>query len=214
MSDLRYTLLTDGSSDRALIPLLTWLLRANGVNQAIQSEWADFRHLRVKPHELAARITLSLKLYPCDLLFVHRDAEGEERENRVVEIRRAVGDAANNGLVPPAICVIPVRMQEAWLLFDVAAIRRAAGNPNGQENLIPPQLNRIEQLPDPKSDLHNLLRGASGLGARRRARLNVHQRAIQVSGFITDFSPLRALPAFSALEADVIQIIEQFGAAV
>src|SRR5947207_5493239 len=143
MSDLRYTLLTDGSSDRSLIPLLTWLLRANGVSQAIQSEWADLRHLRVKPRGLAARITLSLKLYPCELLFVHRDAETELRENRVVEIRRAVDDAANVGLVPlpPAVCVIPVRMQEAWLLFDAAAIRRAAGNPNGQENLILPPLN-------------------------------------------------------------------------
>src|SRR5947209_4717743 len=145
MSDLRYTLLTDGSSDRVLIPLLTWLLRTNGVNQAIQSEWADFRHLRVKPRDLAARITLSLKLYPCELLFVHRDAETEPRESRIVEISRAIDDAANTGLVsfPPTICVIPVRMQEAWLLFDVAAIRRAAGNPHGQENLILPQLNRI-----------------------------------------------------------------------
>ncbi len=102
-------------------------------------------------------------------------------------------------------------MQEAWLLFDVAAIRRAAGNPNGQERLILPQPNRIEHLPDPKTDLHNLLRRASGLGAQRRARLNVRQRAIQVSTFITDFSPLRILPAFSALEADIIQAVEQSG---
>ena len=208
MSDLRYTLLTDGSSDRALIPLLTWLLRTNGVSQAIQSEWADFRHLRVKPHGLAARITLSLNLYPCDLLFVHRDAETEPRATRVVEIRQAIDGAA---IAQPAICVIPVRMQEAWLLFDVAAIRRAAGNPHGQENLTLPQLNRIEHLPDPKSSLHSLLRRASGLGARHRAHLNVNQRAIQVSGFITDFSPLRALSAFSALEADIIQVIEQSG---
>src|SRR5205085_11780027 len=137
MSDLRYTLLTDGSSDRALIPLLTWLLQANGVSQAIQSEWADFRHLRFKPHRLAARITLSLSLYPCDLLFVHHDAETEPRATRVVEIRQAIDDAA---IAQPAICVIPVRMQEAWLLLDATAIRRAAGNPNGQEDLILPQL--------------------------------------------------------------------------
>lgn len=36
MTELRYTVVTDGSSDVALIPILTWLLRANGVAYAIQ----------------------------------------------------------------------------------------------------------------------------------------------------------------------------------
>ncbi len=32
MSELRYTLLADGSSDRALLPMLTWALRQQGVH--------------------------------------------------------------------------------------------------------------------------------------------------------------------------------------
>lgn len=35
MNELRYTLLSDGPSDRALLPILTWLLRQNGVTGAI-----------------------------------------------------------------------------------------------------------------------------------------------------------------------------------
>ncbi len=45
MTELRYTVVTDGSSDVALIPILTWLLRANGVAYAIQPTWADLRQV-------------------------------------------------------------------------------------------------------------------------------------------------------------------------
>ena len=46
--------------------------------------------------------------------------------------RKAEVQAAIATLDKPAICVIPVRMQEAWLLFDEIAIRHAAGNPHGR----------------------------------------------------------------------------------
>lgn len=35
MNEIRYTLLSDGSSDKALLPILTWLLRLHGVECAI-----------------------------------------------------------------------------------------------------------------------------------------------------------------------------------
>jgi hypothetical protein len=38
MRELRYTLLSDGSSDRALLPVLTWLLHEHTFEFAIQSE--------------------------------------------------------------------------------------------------------------------------------------------------------------------------------
>jgi hypothetical protein len=40
MRELRYTLLSDGPSDRALLRILTWLLRTHGVEMAIQPDWA------------------------------------------------------------------------------------------------------------------------------------------------------------------------------
>jgi hypothetical protein len=132
MRELRYTLLSDGSSDRALLPVLTWLLHEHTFEFAIQSEWADLRRLPSVPRTLANRIQKSIELYPCDLLFVHRDAEREPHEVRRNEIRQAIEVVSTLIVPPPIICVIPIRMQEAWLLFDELALRRAAGNPHGR----------------------------------------------------------------------------------
>lgn len=209
MSDLRYTLLTDGRSDKALIPILTWLLRQNGIDRAIQSEWADLWRLPAKPQTLTEKIERSLELYPCDLLFVHRDAEGKHREHRVSEIKRAMERAKQNLATPPVACVVPVRMQEAWLLFDEAAIRRAAGNPHGQNTLHLPDAKRVENIPDPKRELFDLLRNASGLSRRRLGRFAVHRHAYQIPTYIEDFAPLRALDAFNSLEFELKQIIRE-----
>ena len=72
MKALRYVLLSDGSSDRALIPHLNWLLKASGVTRPLYPEWAEFRHLREPPRGLRQRITTTIDLYPCDLVFIHR----------------------------------------------------------------------------------------------------------------------------------------------
>lgn len=155
---MRFTLLSDGSSDRALIPILAWLLRRH-TEELFEPQWADLRGLPKPPKILAERIATALDLYPCDLLFIHRDAEREPHASRVAEIRAAL--AENSGL-PAAICVVPVRMQEAWLLFDETALRKAAGRPTGQHPLGLPKLSEIEQEADPKQRLHTLLRAAGG----------------------------------------------------
>jgi hypothetical protein len=140
-------------------------------------------------------------------LFVHRDAESASPTARKAEIQSAVDLASQSGMMPPAICVIPVRMQEAWLLFDEVAIRTAAGHPNGRQPLTLPDIRRLEHLPDPKNVLHELLREASGLQGKRRKRFPVKARIYRIAEFITDFSPLRPLPAFATLEADLSQIV-------
>ncbi|MFQ5811717.1 MAG: hypothetical protein ACE5I2_00770 [Anaerolineae bacterium] len=213
MRELRYTLVANGSSDVALIPILTWLLIENGVEYAIQPEWADLRwiHRSRRSRKLVDRIRLSLELFPCDLLFVHRDAEREPREKRVDEINKAIEEVVESYTVPCSVCVVPVRMQEAWLLFDETAIRHASGNRSGRQPLNLPPIRRLEEFPDPKSGLHDLLRQASGLRGRRLNRFPVSYRARRVTEFIDDFSPLRALSAFAALESDIKQIIDQQG---
>ena len=207
MDDLRYTLLSDGRSDDALIPVLTWLLQQNGVNRAIQAIWADLRRLPFTPRTLANRIRWGLELYPCDLLFVHRDAEKQPRSVRVSEIRAALGDVAMQTPVP-AVCVIPVRMQGAWFLLDEIAIRQAAGNPAGKQPLDLPPINQIEELLDPKSLLYQVLRDASGLRGCRYKRLEVRRLVRRVAEFMEDFAPLRDLPAFAALEKDIAEVVE------
>ncbi|MBI3800779.1 MAG: hypothetical protein HY268_27845 [Deltaproteobacteria bacterium] len=213
MKELRYTLLTDGSSDRALLPLLTWLLREHGVNFPIQSEWADLRRLPKPPKELSERIKWSIELYPCDLLFVHRDAETGSLASRVEEIHKALEQLAgaihwNRDLT---VCVIPIRMQEAWLLLNEAAIRSAAGNPNGRRPLELPSIKDLEQLPNPKMVLFNLLRQASELYGRRLRSFRVSGRVQRVAEFINDFVLLRALSAFVALEEEIEQVVRKQG---
>jgi hypothetical protein len=163
MKELRYTLLSDGSSDSALIPVLTWLLQAHLVDCAIQHEWADLRRVpKSLKDTFSKRIKLAVELYPCELLFIHRDAEKEPRQKRVDEIRKAKEEAGESVSVP-TVCVVPVRMTEAWLLFDETALRRAAANPNGKHPLQLPDLTKLEDKPDPKELLYKLLGEASGL---------------------------------------------------
>ncbi len=102
-------------------------------------------------------------------------------------------------------------MQEAWLLLDETAIKRAAGNSSNRQSLNLPPINRLEDLPDPKTKLHNRLKQASNLRGRRLRGFPVSQRARRVTEFIHDFSPLRALSAFTALECKLKQIIKQQG---
>jgi hypothetical protein len=206
MNEIRCTLLPDGPSDRALLPLITWLLREQQVERPIDANWADLGRLPRPPRGLPERILKCLELYPCDLLCIHRDAEREPREVRAAEILEGLSKvAAAQDL--PAICVVSVRITETWLLFDEAAIRRAAGNPNGRAPLQLPQHNELEGLPDPKNLLYNLLRDASGLHGRRRSNLPVRIFTSRVADLIKDFSVLRTLPAFQALECEIRQIV-------
>jgi len=211
MMELHYTLVSDGSSDRALLPILSWLLIEHKVQCPIQSFWADLRRLPNPPRGLASRIEASLDLYPCDLLFVHRDAEirADRRpyDKRKAEIINALSKINIIKTKFPSICVIPVRMMEAWLLISEEALRRAAGNPNGETPLCLPKPSRLEKIPDPKSVLYQLLKVACELSGRRLRRFDVSGSAGRVSEFIYDFSPLRVLPAFKELEADIKQIV-------
>lgn len=103
----------------------------------------------------------------------------------------------------PAICLIPVRMMEAWLLVDEVAIRRAAGNLTGRMPLGLLRVNRIEAIPDPKNVLFNALATASGCTGRRLAKLNFPALRYRVAELLSDHSQLRNLSAFRALEVEV-----------
>jgi hypothetical protein len=207
MMELRYTLLSDGSSDRALIPILNWLLQVHLNDCAIQPQWADLRRLdKSLRNTFEKRIRLSFDLYPCDLLFIHRDAEREPHEARINEILATVSQVATLISIP-TVCVVPVRMTEAWLLFDIAALRKAAANPNGKNPLPLPDIKRLEHEPDPKNVLHATLRQASGLSNRRLKQFSASDCTHRVAELINDFSPLCILPAFVALESELAHVL-------
>lgn len=209
MRELRYTLVADGSSDRSLMPILGWLLRQSCDGLPIQGAFSDLRRLRPPPRSLSDRISRSVELYPCDVLFIHRDAEGASLDERLAEIEESLKEA--RVAQKPVVCVIPVRMTEAWLLIDEAALRRAAGNPNGKQPLNLPSVARLEGLSDPKRVLYGLLRQASGFHGRRLKSLNRKLSGHRVADFIRDFRPLYRLTAFQRLAADVARTAQERG---
>jgi hypothetical protein len=98
-------------------------------------------------------------------------------------------------------------MTEAWLLINETALRRAAGNANGQKPLELPHPSLLEQHSNPKNLLYDLLRDASERKGRRLSNFPVGQSALLVAEYIDDFSPLRNLSAFRSLEADLEDIV-------
>ncbi|MDD9984683.1 MAG: hypothetical protein OXQ31_00275 [Spirochaetaceae bacterium] len=103
-----------------------------------------------------------------DLLFVHRDADTAGSVARYEEIGRGVSAAGYGGRW---VGMVPVRMMEAWLLADEAAIRRVAGRPRGTEALDLPKPDQLENLSNPKQTLREvLLKAGAPRGVRRTKR--------------------------------------------
>ena len=204
--ELRATLIGDGSSDRALVHVLRWIFAELDVSAEIQ--YADLRILSVVPSGLKERARAALRLFPADLLFVHRDAEAAPPASRYTEISDAL---SSEGL--PYVPIVPVRMTEAWFLFDEGAIRTAAGNPNGKAALDLPHLDRVEALPDPKAVLNATLLAASGLNARRRSKLRAGTLFLRVAELIRSYQALRSLATFVRLEAETADRVRSIRAA-
>lgn len=201
---MRYTLVPDGLSDRALLRVLDWLIEQH-TDEPFESQFAET--LPSPSTGLSRRVAEALRLYPCDILFVHRDAESAGFEHRKREIEKALNEIGH-AWVP----VIPVRMTEAWLLSDFAAIRIAADNPAGKSRLAIPA-RHWDRLPDPKRTLREALIAASGLSGRRLARFSPDTRRVRVAQLTDDFSRLRELGAFRLLEAEVIASLQEVGVA-
>ena len=195
MKSLNYTLLAEGPLDKALIPILNWLLRHHLQGFEIQSNWADLYRLPKPPNVLSDKIKWSISLYPCNLLFIHRDADNQGREQRINEIERALQELGSS-FQTPVTYVIPVRMTEAWLLFDEMAIRTAASNPYGRTSLELPDLKRIESDPDPKKKLFELLRQASGLSGRRLKKFRPSEKMLRIAEIIDDFLSVKRTTCF------------------
>jgi hypothetical protein len=182
------------------MPIINWTL-----NQIYDIRFVpQFAELVPKPAlGLQKRASETLKVYQCDLLFIHRDAENSALENRIQEIRDSL-ETVDTPFVP----IVPIRMTEAWLLIDEQAIRNAASNENGRTPLKLPPLKHLENIPDPKSVLFERLRLASELPPRRLKKFHAEGKRHRVSELIKDFSLLRELSAFKQFEKDLEECIE------
>lgn len=202
---LSYVLVADGSSDACLLGHIGWLLREIGWRD-VKGQWADLGQVPNAGRGLADRLRVALGLYAVDVVFVHRDAETEALTTRIDEIQAAVASIAQS---VPHVCVVPVRMTEAWLLHDEAAIRKAVDNPNGRAKLPIPAVKRLEELADPKSVLREalLVASESSGGRRRKIRRDFGMMRHRVAERIDDYAPLRVLEAFARFEHDLRQTL-------
>ena len=193
-------LLAEGTSDKALLPVLRWVLACASPVEA-QVEWIDTASIERRGRTLDDKVRAARIVCRCDLLFVHRDADNMAPQRRHEEIRQAVGDQ-------PHVAVVPVRTTEAWLLFDERAIREASGRVSGVNDLGLPPLAAIEGEPEPKELLHTALKRAHGATGRRAQRFHPPTAVHHLAGLIEDWTPLRTLPAFRRLESDTRRALE------
>jgi hypothetical protein len=201
MKRITATLITDGSSDKLLAPLIELLFNEH-TEMPYQVNFAE--GLPTSAAGLDSRICSALELFPCDILFVHRDAEGIKASLRQQEIESSWPKSQQTAVL---ICVVPIRMTEAWLIANENPIRSAVGNPNGSTSLNLPAAKDIESLPDPKAVLFAALTAASGLNASRKRRFKPHQFRHRVSELTDDLVPLRKLSSFRHLEAQMQEFL-------
>jgi len=192
---LNSTLVADGRSDRVLVPLINKLMEVHCPCAYRDTDFVE--DYPASGNSLALRVRFALAQYPCDILFVHRDAEQRDAvQQREAEIKAAVAGLTG---ARPFIAIVPVRMTEAWLLADEQAIRRAAGNPTGREPLNLPNENQIETV-DAKARLFEALTLAKNLNNRRASRLQPEALRHRVADHLDDLAPLRRLSSFARFE--------------
>lgn len=183
---LTFSVVADGGTDRILVPIIQWAIHRLDPEVEI-----------LEP--LFSKRSGSVREFLCDydpgvmLVFVHRDAE-----NRTLEERLGEFEFTDRLKIVP---VIPVRMSEAWLLFDGTAIAQAAGRPGYPVST--PRLSEIERMSDPKKHLDELLLLAAGSPSGRRGRVfrrSIIERRVNVAGYIADYSPLENQMAFRCFQ--------------
>lgn len=194
MTTINSILIADGSSDRMLIPILQMLLSELSPSSA----FTDIIFYPARAVSLSERVAQAVTKYPCDILFVHRDAENQAADLRYAEINASRPKLNGQKLVS----VVPVRMTEAWLLVVPDAIRKSVGNNDKNVRLGLPELKKIETC-DAKLHLDQALISAVNLNSRRRRKFRPEEYRTRVAELLTNLDPLRKLPSFVRLETDL-----------
>ncbi len=184
---LTFAVVADGKTDRLLVPIIEWAIHR--LDPEVEILEPEFRRRSGSVAEFLNAYDSSAML-----IFVHRDAENRLLDDRLTEFE----SVSRIDVVP----VIPVRMSEAWILFDESAIARAAGSPSAKVSA--PRLSEIEGIADPKDLLERLLFEAAGSPSGRRGKVfrrSLVERRVSVAGHIGDFRPLESLRAFQRVQS-------------
>ena len=198
-----FAFLCEGSSDTGLIAHLETLLVHFGAQEV--TGMPDTRKGTI-PDRLRQLLTEEIGT-GIDMVFIHRDSDGPDREGREREIRRGVEES---GFPHPFIPVIPVQETEAWLLLDEQAIRDVVAS-KGKQSLRLPKPNAIEGTRKPKEILQKALLAASETSGRRLKKeknsFNHHRRVLLQR--LDPFGAVRDLPSWQCLERDIQRALAQ-----
>ena len=198
-----FAFLCEGSSDTGLIAHLETLLVHFGAQEV--TGMPDTRKGTI-PDRLRQLLTEEIGT-GIDMVFIHRDSDGPDRDGREREIHRGVEES---GCPLPFIPVIPVQETEAWLLLDEQAIRDVVAS-KGKQSLRLPKPNAIEGTRKPKEILQKALLAASETSGRRLKKeknsFNHHRRVLLQR--LDPFGAVRDLPSWQCLERDIQRALAQ-----
>lgn len=186
---ISFCIVADGGTDRVLVPIIQWALHRLDPDVEILEPMFSKRQGTLQEffHSYQSEAML---------VFVHRDAESATLDQRLSEFT----GIERSDVVP----VVPVRMSEAWILFDGTAIARAADRPS--VHITVPRVAQLENMLNPKERLEQLLLEAAGPPTGRRLKdfkRSIVDRRVSVASLISDYSPLEALPAFSQFQNEL-----------
>lgn len=199
---MRFLLVCEGQSDTGLVSHIERMIIESASEAEVQGEhWFHGSPLEKKTRR--GLVEAGYIAGMVDLLFVHRDANNVGEVKRRAEIDHAVAAIEN---APRSVAVIPVRMTEAWLLLDEAAIRKAVGRPNGQAPLGLPTPREAERRADPKRILAESLLAASEATGRRRQRIrrDFSRFRRQLLANLPTGGPLEQLPSWRRFRDDTL----------
>ena len=83
------------------LPLKMGWLPQHRPDSPIDDKFADLRYLHRPPDNLTDKIVCSLELYPCQILFIHKDMDKEAYQARKDEIHNAFQQASERLPNPP-----------------------------------------------------------------------------------------------------------------
>jgi hypothetical protein len=157
---VRFLLTGEGTSDLRLQSHIENILIAEGFDE-VDGETPDLSVIVPRVgHAVKDKLAALVKYYPdVDVIFVHRDSDNAGCDARIAEIYAGGEDVfAQDRLIP----IVPMRMLETWLLADVEAIKRVAGNRDAEVELrCMPPIARLEGIANAKDRLLEALCEAS-----------------------------------------------------
>lgn len=203
---INFVLIGEGTSDLRMLTHIENILIAEGFDEV--SGKALLQEYGNPPigNTVSEKITAARRQFPnANLFIVHRDADGAGVAARRNEISKAFLDLEPD-LSTDYVCMIPVRMLEAWLLACPRLINRVAGSKFEDSSIkCLPALKQLESKVAAKDLLLEALCEASGVQGGRLASFK--KRFFEMRARLTEDlevdGPQNQLPSYAAFRDDL-----------